>query len=231
MANRSALPLLQQWCQERAANGHRLLGLCAPPGSGKSWLSNQVGEHVVAISIDDLYWPQPKLRQYQRGLPGSHDLPRLAQVLDDFRQQGSALVPRFDKTLMQGAGDRVEDQPHQGEQLLLEGWCVGARGIPTLEAYEAIWQQLDALLVLMPPSHGHVLRWRLQAEARQRRRGGGALHPQAVSHMVERFYTAVPPQQCFEPLLEQPKMPTWLLKLDHQRRPIGPIEAVAAATT
>ena len=117
MANRSALPLLQQWCQERAANGQRLLGLCAPPGSGKSWLSNQVGEHVVAISIDDLYWPQPKLRQYQRGLPGSHDLPRLAQVLDDFRQQGSALVPRFDKTLMQGAGDRVEDQPHQGEQL------------------------------------------------------------------------------------------------------------------
>ena len=60
--------------------------------------------------------------------------------------------------------------------------------------------------------------------------GVKALH-QAVSRMVERFYTAVPPKQCFEPLLEQPKMPTWLLKLDHQRRPIGPIEAVAAATT
>ena len=226
----SALSLLQQWCRERGSNGQTLLGLCAPPGSGKSWLSQQVGSGVVAISIDDLYWPQPQLQQHQRGLPGSHDLPRLAQVMDEFRQHGQTLVPRFDKTLANGAGDRVDDQPHQGEQLLLEGWCIGARGLPSLESYQTIWQRLDALLVLIPPSHNHVMRWRLQAEARQRRRGGGALHAHAVARMVQSFYRAVPPERCFEPLLIKPELPTWTLRLDHRRRPIGSIEGLQSVS-
>tara|TARA_B100002052_G_scaffold260187_1_gene253218 strand:+ start:69 stop:773 length:705 start_codon:yes stop_codon:yes gene_type:complete len=222
---RNALDPVKQWCSQRAAEGAKLLGMCAPPGSGKSWLSRQIGGGVVSVSIDDLYWPQPQLQQHQRGLPGSHDLPRLAQVLDEFRQHGRALVPRFDKTLANGAGDRVHDHHHEGEILLLEGWCVGARGIPSMEAYEPIWQRLDGLLILIPPSHNHVLRWRLQAEARQRRRGGGALHPHAVAGMVERFYKALPPQQCFAPLLKAPQLPTWSLRLDHLRRPLESIQS------
>ena len=193
----SALSLLQQWCRERRSNGQTLLGLCAPPGSGKSWLSQQIGSGVVAVSIDDLYWPQPKLQQHQRGLPGSHDLPRLAQVMDEFRQHGQTLVPRFDKTLAGGAGDRVDDQPHQGEQLLLEGWCVGARGLPSLADYEPIWQRLDALLVIIPPSHNHVLRWRLQAEARQRRRGGGGSHPATTQIPSHPGTTTTAPPRCY----------------------------------
>ncbi|CAK27388.1 Predicted kinase [Synechococcus sp. RCC307] len=220
----SALSLLQQWCRERSSNGDIVLGLCAPPGSGKSHLSRQIGSGVVAVSIDDLYWPQPKLQQHQRGLPGSHDVPRLAQLIDEFRAQGQTLVPRFDKTLAGGAGDRVDDQPHQGDQLLLEGWCIGARGLPSLQDYQAIWRRLDALLVLVPPTHNHVLRWRLQAEARQRRRGGGALHAHAVTRMVQSFYSALPPERCFQPLLDSPQLPTWSLKLDHRRRPIGSIQ-------
>ena len=220
----NALEPLQQWCRQRADEGAKLLGLCAPPGSGKSWLSRQVGRGVVSVSIDDLYWPQPQLQKHQRGLPGSHDLPRLSRVLDEFRQHGRTLVPRFDKPLAGGAGDRVADQHHQGELLLLEGWCVGARGSAAMEAYEPIWRRLDGLLVLIPPSHNHVLRWRLQAEARQRRRGGGALPAAAVATMVERFYRALPPQQCFMPLLDAPQLPTWCLRLDHRRRPLGPIQ-------
>ena len=220
----SALSLLQQWCRERSSNGDIVLGLCAPPGSGKSHLSRQIGSGVVAVSIDDLYWPQPKLQQHQRGLPGSHDVPRLAQLIDEFRAQGQTLVPRFDKTLAGGAGDRVDDQPHQGDQLLLEGWCIGARGLPSLQDYQAIWRRLDALLVLVPPTHNHVLRWRLQAEARQRRRGGGALHAHAVTRMVQSFYSALPPERCFQPLLDSPQLPTWSPRLDHRRRPIGSIQ-------
>ena len=91
----TALPLVKSWCQQRQQDGAKLLGLCAPPGSGKSWLSRQLGHAVVAVSIDDLYWPQPKLQQHQRGLPGSHDLPRLAQLLDEFRAKGRTLVPRL----------------------------------------------------------------------------------------------------------------------------------------
>ena len=222
----SALGLLQQWCRERRSNGQTLLGLCAPPGSGKSWLSRQIGSGVVAVSIDDLYWPQPQLQQHQRGLPGSHDVPRLAQLMDEFRQRAKHWCLVSTKP-WGGAGDRVDDQPHQ-VQLLLEGWCIGARGLPSLEDYQPIWQRLDALLVLVPPSHNHVLRWRLQAEARQRRRGGGALHAHAVTRMVQSFYAALPPESCFAPLLHSPELPTWRLRLDHRRRPIGSIEQCVA---
>ena len=83
--------------------------------------------------------------------------------------------------------------------------------------------------MIIPPSHNHVLRWRLQAEARQRRRGGGALHPKAVSRMVQSFYATLPPQQCFEPLLQDPKIPTWSLQLDHRRRPLGSIQPCRAS--
>lgn len=177
----SSIDLLEQWCVDRAAAGQKILGLCAPPGSGKSWLASQlqIRLSVASLSLDDLYWPQPQLQQYQRGLPGSHDLPLLKQVLADFRQHGKAMAPCFVKGLAAGAGDRQGQRPLVGDLLLLEGWCVGARGLPTLQPYQAIWQQLDGLLLLRPPSYGRVMRWRLQAEAKQRQQGGGCLNSQA----------------------------------------------------
>jgi D-glycerate 3-kinase len=82
------------------------------------------------------------------------------------------------------------------------------------------------LLLLIPPSYGRVLRWRLQAEAKQRRRGGAALTATQVVEMVQSFYAALPPQLCFQPLYQQPLLPTWLLKLDYQRRPVGALQLV-----
>ena len=95
----SCIDLLEQWCVDRAAAGQKILGLCAPPGSGKSWLASQlqIRLSLASLSLDDLYWPQPQLQQYQRGLPGSHDLPLLKQVLADFRQHGKAMAPCFVK--------------------------------------------------------------------------------------------------------------------------------------
>ena len=221
----NASALIQQWCQEQRADGRHILGLCAPPGSGKSWLCQQL-PGVASLSIDDLYWPQPQLQQQQRGLPGSHDLPLLAQILDDFRRHGQALAPCFDKSLAGGAGDRRGQRLLQGELLLLEGWCVGARGLPLLEPYALIWAKLDGLLLLEPPSPARVLRWRLQAEARQRRAGGGALKASAVGEMLERFYSCLPPELCFAPLIQAPALPSWILQLDYQRRPTGPLRCL-----
>ena len=84
----SSIDLLEQWCVDRSVAGQKILGLCAPPGSGKSWLASQLQARlsVASLSLDDLYWPQPQLQLYQRGLPGSHDLPLLKQVLADFRR-------------------------------------------------------------------------------------------------------------------------------------------------
>ena len=224
----SSIDLLEQWCVDRSAAGQKILGLCAPPGSGKSWLASQlqIRLSLASLSLDDLYWPQPQLQQYQRGLPGSHDLPLLKQVLADFRQHGKAMAPCFVKGLAAGAGDRQGQRPLVGDLLLLEGWCVGARGVPTLQPYQPLWQQLDGLLLLRPPSYGRVMRWRLQAEAKQRRQGGGALTAKQVAAMVLAFYGHLPAGKCFAPLWQQPQLPTWQLQLNHQRQPLGPIEVV-----
>ena len=224
----STLYLLEQWCLDRSAAGHKLLGLCAPPGSGKSWLASQLQSRldVACLSLDDLYWPQPQLQQHQRGLPGSHDLPLLKQVLTNFRLNGTAFAPCFVKELAAGAGDRLGKCLLAGDLLLLEGWCVGARGVPALQPYQAIWQQLDGLLLLRPPSFGRVMRWRLQAEAKQRRQGGGALPARLVAAMVRSFYQHLPVEQCFAPLWQQPQLPTWQLKLNYKRQPLGFIEAI-----
>ncbi|MCF8135284.1 MAG: hypothetical protein K9J32_07305 [Synechococcus lacustris] len=224
----SSIDLLEQWCVDRSAAGQKILGLCAPPGSGKSWLASQlqIRLSVASLSLDDLYWPQPQLQQYQRGLPGSHDLPLLKQVLADFRQHGKAMAPCFVKGLAAGAGDRQGQRLLVGDLLLLEGWCVGARGVPTLQPYQPLWQQLDGLLLLRPPSYGRVMRWRLQAEAKQRQQGGGALSAKQVAAMVLAFYGHLPAEKCFAPLWQQPQLPTWQLRLNHQRQPLGPIEVV-----
>ncbi len=42
-----------------------------------------------------------------------------------------------------------------------------------LEAYQPLWEALDRLVMLWPLRWSQPLRWRIQAEARQRRRGGG----------------------------------------------------------
>ena len=224
----STLCLLEQWCVDRAAAGQKILGLCAPPGSGKSWLACQLQSRldVACLSLDDLYWPQPQLQLHQRGLPGSHDLLLLKQVLADFRQHGKAIAPCFAKELAAGAGDRQGQRLLAGKLLLLEGWCVGARGVPALQPYQPVWQQLDGLLLLRPPSLGRVMRWRLQAEAKQRQQGGGALSARLVATMVQSFYQHLPVEQCFAPLWQQPQLPTWQLNLNYKRQPLGFIEAI-----
>jgi len=181
---------------------------------------------VACLSLDDLYWPQPQLQQHQRGLPGSHDLPLLKQVLTNFRLNSTAFAPCFVKELAAGAGDRLGECLLAGDLLLLEGWCVGARGVPALQPYQTIWQQLDGLLLLRPPSFGRVMRWRLEAEAKQRRQGGGALPARLVAAMVRSFYQHLPVEQCFAPLWQQPQLPTWQLKLNYKRQPLGFIEAI-----
>jgi len=101
---------------------------------------------VATISIDDLYLPHNQLRALAtahpdnpflrgRGLPGTHDIALGLSLLRSLKeinrtQSNDIRIPRFDKSLFNGEGDRLPESewtpvPGPIDVVLLEGWCVG----------------------------------------------------------------------------------------------------------
>lgn len=269
---------LESWlladCQARLARGRRpVFALNGPVGAGKSTLSARLREvfaaaglQLAVASIDDAYWPWPERQRRMAGNPfgvsrvppGSHDPQALLQPIRRWRQQpGPPLaplcLPRFDKTLQHGEGDRSADWQGSAEAVLLEGWLVGCQPLPAasldqalasrsitpaasawvhrcnsaLEAYVPLWQEIDALLMIWPRSWQYPRRWRFQAEARQRRRGGGWLGPAALQSLVDSTVQSLPPALYQRPLLRQA---AWIRVLDGRRRTLleGTDDAVSA---
>ena len=183
-----ALPMLAQ-VEGLVASGHRpVLALNGPVGAGKSRFCQQLiglaqerGLRLAVASIDDAYLPWAQRLEAMAGNPfgvnrvppGSHDARLLVERLQRWRSGGSLQLPRFDKTLRDGAGDRVMELPvseaEAGDALVLEGWLMGCRplgaaglraagvapgmelaaGLAPLRAEEAAWlphwdRQLEA---------------------------------------------------------------------------------------
>lgn len=268
------LPLLEQlrvWSCD--ANGGRrrlpLIGLNGPVGAGKSTLGRQLealaprfGLRLVVASIDDLYlsWPERGERLagnpfgVSRVPPGSHDLPLLLEALARWRQGGLLRLPRFDKTMAAGQGDRAGWREEACDALVLEGWLMGCRplseaclttvmegvraesgqagpsasgageplgsgsGAPLLRAeewrwlprwnrelkrYQPLWQACDGLWLLRPLHWGLPRRWRFQAEARQRRAGGGWLPAGQLDQLVRASLCSLPPSLYQDPLIRE----------------------------
>ncbi|RKP22405.1 hypothetical protein SYNPS1DRAFT_20118, partial [Syncephalis pseudoplumigaleata] len=121
-----------------------------------------LGHQVCQLSIDDLYLPYADQRALaastaspllaRRGLPGTHDIALGTSILAAFRDgQSDIRVPRYDKSLHQGAGDRCTTWTHwhrtsastsatRKRILLFEGWCLGfcPVGVPAIDAARAI---------------------------------------------------------------------------------------------
>ena len=268
------LPLLEQlrvWSVEASAGRRRLplIGLNGPVGAGKSTLGRQLealaprfGLRLMVASIDDLYlsWPERRERLagnpfgVSRVPPGSHDLPLLLEALEQWRQRGVLRLPRFDKTLAGGQGDRAGWREGVCEALVLEGWLMGCRpvseaclaiqldavaagsgrsgeaasgaarpfetgsGAPPLRAeewrwlprwnrelvhYQPLWQACDGLWLLRPLHWGLPRRWRFQAEARQRRGGGGWLPAGQLDQLVRASLCSLPPSLYQDPLTRE----------------------------
>ena len=142
-----AMPMLAQ-VEGLVGSGQRpLLALNGPVGAGKSLFCQQLiglakarGLRLAVASIDDAYlaWEQRLVAMagnpfgVNRVPPGSHDAPLLVERLHRWRSGGALQLPRFDKTLRDGAGDRLVEAP-LGEvastidALVLEGWLMGCR--------------------------------------------------------------------------------------------------------
>lgn len=253
-----ALPLLQELLRRVASGQRPLIALNGPVGAGKSSLvrclrelAPAAGLRLAVASIDDAYLPWPERRDAMAGNPfgvtrvppGSHDTPLLQARLAQWRAGGRLVLPRFDKSLRDGEGDRCGEEALEADAVVLEGWLLGCRSLGEslpgrLAAIDALpeasraspwpltaeerdwlphWDRalhgyaplgdpalglVDELWVLHPRGWNLPLRWRLQAEARQRRSGGGALSPQAVGAIVRATLASLPPALYQDPLLK-----------------------------
>lgn len=255
-----ALPLisrLQRCCSP--SGPYPVLALQAPVGAGKSTLARQlqalaatVGLRLVVASIDDAYhaWPERQRRLagnpfgVSRVPPGSHEPELLVAAITAWRQGGPLILPRFDKTLRQGQGDRSGWQRwDSADALLLEGWLVGYEPVGpariahwleahpdalsaaerawlprwdrALEAYQPLWRCCDSFWMLQPERASSVMRWRLQAEARQRRRDGQALATHEIQALVRASQASLP-AGLYAPALEARAIA--VARLDGRRR-------------
>jgi D-glycerate 3-kinase len=256
------LPLamqLQTWQQSL----HRPLiqGILGGQGTGKTTLAailtrilNFLGLQVCQLSIDDLYKPyrdrlllqQADPRFRWRGPPGTHDVALGRAVLEQLRQsQLPVLVPRFDKSAWEGAGDRTQpEQIAQADIVLFEGWFVGVRPVPPqvfdqapfpivtaedrafarevnarLQAYLPLWELLDRLIVLAPTDYRYSKQWRREAERRMIDSGKAGMTDAEIDQFVDYFWRSLHPELFITPLLQNPQLVDGVIEIDLAHRP------------
>ena len=226
-------------------------GVLGVQGAGKTTLGQVMeillailGRSLLNLSIDDFYLTYDErqaLRQRDprllwRGPPGTHDVSLAIQTLDDLRR-GVAMVPipRFEKSLHGGQGDRT---PSEGvgpvDVVWFEGWLVGCEPVADsrfdhplpapivsagdrqfardcnqrLRSYQPLWQRLDQWAVLVPGDYRWSKRWRQEAERLRIAAGGAGLSDKAVSEFVDYFWRALHPDLFVMPWLDLTSTPT-----------------------
>eukprot|EP00996_Jenningsia_fusiforme_P002026 NODE_2873_length_1099_cov_26.160000_g2635_i0.p1 GENE.NODE_2873_length_1099_cov_26.160000_g2635_i0~~NODE_2873_length_1099_cov_26.160000_g2635_i0.p1 ORF type:complete len:259 (-),score=54.64 NODE_2873_length_1099_cov_26.160000_g2635_i0:321-998(-) len=178
---------------------------------------------LVNVSLDDFYLTHEELRAVakqnaanrllaKRGNPGTHDVPLMVETLRRLTHansmQDTVAVPRFEKFLHGGEGDRAQEADWDVirgpvDLVVLEGWCLGFQPMPVsalidpdllpintaLEKFD--WRTLlDALVVFKVCDIGAVFRWRLEAEHEMLRTAGSGLTDEQVKTFVDAFMPA-----------------------------------------
>ncbi|GAB4378621.1 MAG: hypothetical protein Kow00121_30980 [Elainellaceae cyanobacterium] len=223
-------------------------GILGGQGTGKTTLSRilsqilpQLGWRVCSLSIDDLYKTYAERQHLQqsdprwrwRGPPGTHDVALGLETLRQLRQAEPQpiMLPRFDKSLWNGAGDRTDPEAVQNVDIVLfEGWFVGVRPIDPaqfetapppivtsadrafarevndrLQSYLPLWDQIDRLIVLCPTDYRLSQQWRRQAEQQMIASGKSGMTDEQVNEFVEYFWRSLHPELFISPLLHDPQ--------------------------
>ncbi|MDM3869976.1 hypothetical protein QSV34_01270 [Porticoccus sp. W117] len=213
--------------QCRGRHSPLMVGISGGQGAGKSTLSHFVGQllsdeyglSAQVLSLDDFYFSKARRQQLAqevhplfttRGVPGTHDLQCLNDVLAHLQSGNPVRLAQFDKSDDDLLPERQWQQSvTKPDVILLEGWCMGALPQPQeslvhpvniLEAqqdadarwrhqvnrylqgsYKELFQRLDTLLYLQVPDITAVRRWRHQQEA------GKGLSQQQVDEFVQYF--------------------------------------------
>lgn len=225
-----------------------VIGLNGPQGCGKTTattaavklLHAEKGLRGITISIDDFYLPRaeqvtlasahaqnPYLQQ--RGYPGTHDIRLGSEVLGKLKAinatQQPVALPRYDKSLQDGEGDRVPaaNWPSATAPLdfvILEGWCVGffpveESGITDphlseinrmLATYSKWHAFFDAFIQLKAQDIRDTVRWRIEAEQNMRAQGKTGMSDERIRAYIERF---LPAYELYLPGLETNLPAVW----------------------
>lgn len=245
------LPLATQLTDHYQALGRPLVqGVLGGQGTGKTTLGQalttileHLGYRPLSLSIDDLYKTyadREQLRQIDpryiwRGPPGTHDVDLGLQVLDQLQHPvtgQSVAVPRFDKSLWNGGGDRTQPEIVSGTDIILfEGWFVGCQPVaPTafetapspiiseadkqfaqdinhqLQNYIPLWQRLDRLMVLNPVDYRLSKQWRKQAEQEMIAQGKSGMTDAEIEDFVDYFWKSLHPELFILPLIKNPQL-------------------------
>ena len=219
-------------------------GILGSQGTGKTTLClilqhilNYLNYSTATLSIDDLYltYAQRQVLQQQdprlvwRGPPGTHDLNLGIQVIERCLQGDSTtkiLLPRFDKSAFNGAGDRTSPEAiSKPDILLFEGWFIGVQPLKEctnfplpivteadrqfakdnnqrLQAYLPLWNKLDSLIVLYPEDYRLSQQWRKEAEQKMIATGKTGMSDQECDRFVEYFWKALHPELYIKPLIQ-----------------------------
>jgi D-glycerate 3-kinase len=243
------LPLALWLRSARQSQSQPLIqGFLGGQGTGKTTLTQVLkqllqvmGYRTAGLSIDDLYKTYAERQQLLtadprliwRGPPGTHDIELAIATLSRIRQAqpGQAVpLPRFDKSLHGGQGDRVDPEPVQDIDILLfEGWFLGVRPIAPetfdqplplpietpsdrqfaqdmnqqLQAYLPLWAELDRLVVLYPQDYRISQQWRRQAEHQMMAQGKTGMSDATIDEFVAYFWKALHPELFVAPLRHQ----------------------------
>ena len=173
-------------------------------------------------------------------------------LLDRLRsRQFPVSVPRFDKSLHGGDGDRVEPvEVDRAEVVLFEGWFVGAQPIQTerfnvapepivtdadrqfardcntkLRDYLPLWERCDRLAVLDPVDYRLSKQWRQQAEHDALAAGRDGMSDAEIEEFVEYFWKALHPELFVKPLLDRAQLVV-CIEADHS---VGEIQGMPLA--
>ncbi|WP_017317011.1 hypothetical protein [Mastigocladopsis repens] len=221
-------------------------GILGGQGTGKTTMCGilclilkQLGYRTVSLSLDDLYktyderlaLKQQDPRLIWRGPPGTHDVELGLTVLHQIREcQTSVAIPRFDKSLHAGAGDRTTPEIVENVDIVLfEGWFVGVRPIDPaafdtapppivteedkafaremnskLSDYLPLWEMLDSLILLYPTDYRLSLEWRKQAERQMIAAGKPGMNEQQIEQFVNYFWRSLHPELFINRLVKSP---------------------------
>jgi D-glycerate 3-kinase len=240
-------------------------GILGGQGTGKTTLTRVIKvllEYLncscLCLSIDDLYKTyaerqkllQQDPRLIKRGPPGTHDVQLGIEIFDKLlnsQSERKISIPRFDKSLYNGEGDRVEPELVPPVHIVLfEGWFVGVRPVEEevfdrapepiisqedklfaidsnnrLKEYLPLWDKLDSLIVFYPKDYRFSKDWRKEAEHKAIAAGKMGMSDREIEEFVEYFWRALHPELFIKPLMRS-SLVDLVIKLDRDRA-ISPV--------